>query len=374
MNRPIEQAIENLIPRYSNSIPSVLIELANSIFVQSRSKCTLRAEEEVARAYACANLACERLKGKLDLPPIEPRPPIPPRAYDKLYAYLSSKLDPKTPSKKRKNPLPSTPTTQIRATPSKSVQSRSMLRDKPLDRAKIPGKRTIEDDCNYSHEAKMKALIPLWVLPTIRSLCKQMHTPKATPHILAGVESILCLPKPEITRSYSIDESKLKLPAMIAAVWNLVVSRMNGREERLPDKTEEIKLVLKFLEQARENEMLLKKLDNKEDSWRGWEIITESDVNAWRKEISVGGWKELDWWRNITENARYGSAEIGDNDHQHNLSDEDEDENSLIDKRNPKKVRSFDRYDYLNEERKQEFTNWMSHMLLQINKMIAIEK
>ncbi|RKF57201.1 putative origin recognition complex subunit 6 [Erysiphe neolycopersici] len=372
MNRPIEQAIENLIPRYSNSIPNALIELANSIFVQSRSKCNLRAEEEIARAYACANLACERLKGKLDLPPIEPRPPIPPRAYDRLYAYLSSKLDPKTLSKKRKNPLPSIQTTQIRATPSESIQPRSMLGDKSLNRAKILEKRTIEDDSNDSYQAKMRALIPLWVFPTIRVLCEQMHTSKAIPHILAGVESILCLPKPKTTRSCSIDESKLKLPAMIAAVWYFVFARMSGREERLPDKTGEIKLVIRSLTQARDNEKLLKKLDSKEDSWRGWELITESDVNIWGKEINVSGWKELDWWRNITENSPYNSAKIMDDNHEYNYLDEDE--IFLIDKENSKKVKSFNRYDYLSEERKQEFTNWRSKMLLQINEMITMEK
>lgn len=314
----------------------------------------------------------ERLKGKLDLPPIEPRPPIPPRAYDKLYAYLSSKLDPKTPSKKRKNPLPSTPVTQIRATPSKSIKPRSTLRDKPLDWTKILEKRAKGTDCDNSHEAKMKALVPIWVMPTIRLLCKQMHTPKATPHVLAGVESILCLPKPEATRNHSIDELKLKLPAMIVAVWHFVFARMSGREEQLSDQTEEIKLALKFLEQARENEMLLKKLGNKEESWKRWELITESDVSSWRKEINACGWKELDWWRNITENSRYDNTEIGDDSHEHDRLDEDE--NSLTNKENSKNIRYFDRYDYLNEERKQEFSIWMSNMLMQINKMIAVQK
>lgn len=60
MNKPIEQALENLLPRYSDVLPPQLIELASSLVVQSRSKCSLKADEEVARIYACANLACER--------------------------------------------------------------------------------------------------------------------------------------------------------------------------------------------------------------------------------------------------------------------------------------------------------------------------
>ncbi|KAI6249059.1 hypothetical protein HI914_02752 [Erysiphe necator] len=368
MNRPIEQAIENLIPRHSNSIPSILIDLANSLFVQSRSKCILRAEEEVARAYACANLACERLKGKLDLPIIEPRPPIPPRAYEKLYAYISGKLDPKTPSRKRKQPTSSKTSTAISVTPSKSIQPWSMLREKPKTKAEPLNKSTVEKDCDISNEAKMEFLIPLWVLPTIRLLCKHMQTPKVAPHVLAGVESILCLPIPEKARSHSFNESELKLPAMIAAVWALVLAKISGREEQGRDNMEDIRPVLKFLGQIRKNEGLIKKIGQSEDSWRGWESIIESDVNAWIKEIEDGGWKELDWWRNIFEITGHQSYEYSEDELGHDIPVEDKicsDGESDF-----KKNEVNNRYDYLSENRKQEFAEWMSKMLLQINKMI----
>lgn len=61
MSRPIELTLENLIPRHSGALPRELVELAGSLLAQSRNKCSnLKAEEEVARLYACANLACER--------------------------------------------------------------------------------------------------------------------------------------------------------------------------------------------------------------------------------------------------------------------------------------------------------------------------
>lgn len=61
MSRPIDQALSNLIPRYSGQLPHELVELANGLFAQSRLKAgNLKAEEEVGRAYACANIACER--------------------------------------------------------------------------------------------------------------------------------------------------------------------------------------------------------------------------------------------------------------------------------------------------------------------------
>lgn len=60
MSRPIEQTLSNLIPRWSEDLPIELIDLARSLLAQSRTKCTLKPEEEIARTYACANLACER--------------------------------------------------------------------------------------------------------------------------------------------------------------------------------------------------------------------------------------------------------------------------------------------------------------------------
>ena len=61
MSRQIEQALSNLIPRHPGSLPQELVELASSLLTQSRSKISnLRAEEEIGRTYACANIACER--------------------------------------------------------------------------------------------------------------------------------------------------------------------------------------------------------------------------------------------------------------------------------------------------------------------------
>jgi hypothetical protein len=61
MSKPIIQALTSLIPRHSGALPPELIELASSLLAQSRTKCSnLKQDEEIGRAYACANLACER--------------------------------------------------------------------------------------------------------------------------------------------------------------------------------------------------------------------------------------------------------------------------------------------------------------------------
>jgi origin recognition complex subunit 6 len=61
MNRSVEQALTSLIPRHNGALPLELIELASSLLAQSRNKASnLKAEEEIGRTYACANIACER--------------------------------------------------------------------------------------------------------------------------------------------------------------------------------------------------------------------------------------------------------------------------------------------------------------------------
>ena len=66
MDRSIAQALNGLIPTFNGTLPPELVELAASLLAQSRSKASsLKAEEEIARSYACANLACERCETSL---------------------------------------------------------------------------------------------------------------------------------------------------------------------------------------------------------------------------------------------------------------------------------------------------------------------
>ena len=61
MDKSVAQALTGLIPSFTGPLPAELVELAVSLLAQSRNKASsLKAEEEIARSYACANLACER--------------------------------------------------------------------------------------------------------------------------------------------------------------------------------------------------------------------------------------------------------------------------------------------------------------------------
>lgn len=61
MEKSITQALNGLVPTLNGPLESELAKLASSLLVQSRSKAsTLKADEEIARSYACAHIACER--------------------------------------------------------------------------------------------------------------------------------------------------------------------------------------------------------------------------------------------------------------------------------------------------------------------------
>lgn len=65
MDRSVSQALTGLVPTLTGPLPPELLELAVSLLAQSRSKASsLKADEEIARCYACANLACERCEAR----------------------------------------------------------------------------------------------------------------------------------------------------------------------------------------------------------------------------------------------------------------------------------------------------------------------
>ena len=60
-NRPVEQALNTLVPTHANDLPQELLSLALILVAQSRSfSSSLKPEEEIARPYACAEIASRR--------------------------------------------------------------------------------------------------------------------------------------------------------------------------------------------------------------------------------------------------------------------------------------------------------------------------
>lgn len=59
--KSIEQSLCNLLPTHADGLPDELVKLAANLMAQSRTYgSSLKPEEEIARPYACAEIACKR--------------------------------------------------------------------------------------------------------------------------------------------------------------------------------------------------------------------------------------------------------------------------------------------------------------------------
>jgi origin recognition complex subunit 6 len=197
--KSVEDALQSLLPTYPDPLPSELITLALSLLSQSRTRASsLKPEEEIARPYACANIACERycnlpclrsiadlshrLKISLNLPKPVPRPPCAPRVYKKLYTYLENALPAKQPRRSPGNASeafsPAKPATPSKAK-ARPTQSATLVKDPPQ-----PSKKQAIGNGTDKNQVSPKE-----TMPAIRHLCKALKYPTLVPHIFAGLES-----------------------------------------------------------------------------------------------------------------------------------------------------------------------------------------
>lgn len=225
----IEQALITLVPTL-NSLPQELVDLSTSLLAQSRNKASsLKPEEEIGRTYACAHIAVERLKPRLDIDKVVARPPVAPRIYKKLYGYLDSALkEPATPRTNRMKDvsLGGTPGSgrgrrsaagTPSKTPAKSVKSAGVTPSKtPASVAKsvgsvtASGRRTrsavkapetkeevvIQDSeeerqREAAQEEKKDDGLPDQARPMAEAVCDALDVPQASPHVCAALSAIL---------------------------------------------------------------------------------------------------------------------------------------------------------------------------------------
>lgn len=215
MNRTIPQTILSLLPTLNSAeLPPQLVDLAGSLLSQSRHLLSsLKADEEIARTYACAHIACDRLKTSLNLPPIEPRPPIPPRVYKRLYTHLDSILpnistpNPRsgargkngaltTPSSVRfRDALAESPSSGRRGargerpTPSKE-QTLAQFRSSGTS-GKGSAKISVNDRMGSLANASRTVHLPLWLRPAARFVCADLGETRVLPFVMAGLDAIV---------------------------------------------------------------------------------------------------------------------------------------------------------------------------------------
>jgi origin recognition complex subunit 6 len=333
MSRSLEPTLLSLLPTLPSaaSLPPPLLELASSLLAQSRHNAsTLKAEEEVARLYACAHIACERLKTSLDLPPIQARPPVPPRIYKRLYTHLDHILPTNSVAQGGRIRTPSgrvrevgglfgsgsAQRTRERATPTKDAslaQFRSKGNGTP---SKSTGKATVSP-------AKRKAAsansLPPWVRPAIQSVCTQLDGQRVGRTVLAGMQTIIV---PQGRRSPD-EWVNTHITPLLAAIYFMVSSRVtilesSGEGVRKDQYGAMSREIVQALQQARE-EVDVKDEDD-EDFWQGWSDVARKDVDEAVKKITENAWKDDEWFTGIdelvanTQGAKDADDDVGMND------------------------------------------------------------
>ncbi|KAF7536569.1 hypothetical protein G7054_g4404 [Neopestalotiopsis clavispora] len=305
MSRSVEPTLLSLLPSLNSasSLPPSLVELASSLLAQSRHNAsTLKAEEEVARPYACAHIACERLKTTLDLPPIQARPPIPPRVYKRLYTHLDHILPTGSPTKRTRTPsgkareaglaLGSEQRLRERATPGKEA-ALAAFRSKPNG---TPTKSTSKAVAP-STARKARDALPSWMRPTAQYLCTHLDSEHIGRTVLAGLQSIIT-PNGKRSKDEWINDH---LAALFAAVFFLVTTRYISVGTKRPiNNTQYSNIrrdIIKVLRQARKAVEL--NGEDEETFWEGWSNISAKDVDDATKTFVERGWQDGEWFAGI---------------------------------------------------------------------------
>lgn len=226
-----------------------------------------------------------RLKKRLNLPTITPRPPCPPRIYKKLYQYLESALPASTARE---------PQTPRKAAGSAPASARTTPKT-PLSARKTP--RSSRKDGDKAQEP------PEWTMRTIRTLLKAFSFPNAAPHIYTGVESIV----PLLARmSAAVAETPSKRPrraasALPAANSDLSNSRVLGLIavllfyvlSRMMDKDITPEQYLEWRSKAVST--LLKSPPGKDISEEDLSVEIEQLMPMAQEE----GWLQMEWFLNV---------------------------------------------------------------------------
>ncbi|MCJ1391777.1 hypothetical protein MMC18_004642 [Xylographa bjoerkii] len=376
MDHAIAQALTNLLPLQNGELPTELSELAVALLAQSRSLAgSLKAEEEIARSYACAHLACSRLKRPLDLPKIDPHPPCPPRVYQSLYRHFDVSLragtrrrgrPPKTRETENQHSeasLPAMVHAEVRTsvpedtTPEASFQAAERL----PQRAHL---RLREKD----NESAVTA-VPDWVMPAIHNLCRSTGAVAAPPHVFVGmataIELFSALPMANKPKD-KLSTGPEKLLALLVAVYLYVTFRLSGGPVTALRLDTEARNALQILDQP----------DNEPSEKSPAEL---RDVHEWIAAFQEKGFLEMDWiqnvpkaivTKNIVKPALANSDEGLGVQHLPGEADENEGAGTLLPGLG---TMMQDKVNLVTEAKRSEYAEWKDRILSRIREMEAVE-
>ncbi|KAL7274604.1 hypothetical protein RUND412_002484 [Rhizina undulata] len=192
MDKSLEPILTGLIPSLTGPLDPRLLELAASLLASSRNRISaLKPQEEVARGYVCAHIACDRLKTVLDLPEIEPRPPLPKKNYAALYSQFQNALR-------------------------NTVSTANPSRRGKVAKAK-PDAATGEVEAELPEDVKV----------SIIEMCSLLKATNAAEFIIAGATAVLKSPTGAPARTGRQGPArKRKLYSLLAAVSLLVIEKL----------------------------------------------------------------------------------------------------------------------------------------------------
>jgi origin recognition complex subunit 6 len=291
----VETSLSSLLPTLNGNLPPELVHLATSLLAQSRTRLNLKPNEEIARPYACAEVACKRLQSRLKLPGTHGRPPLPPKVYTKLLDLLEKGLQAQKPARAKANtvnetagsgssPQKGSNTPRKRGpaqteTPTKSTTSTPAVT--PNKKVAFAGKVSARKVAGTGVEEEA----PEWVMPLIRRLCTAFNTPMLPPHAYTGVCVVLKLAElwPP-ANSDQEDEFRSTVSAMTTAIFFMVWTKMQQGKitpEVYLDRCEKAIKVATDLSSDR---------------------LSKDAVDDWIKKMNDKAWcRGQDWWDSVPE-------------------------------------------------------------------------
>lgn len=323
-----------------------------------------------------------RLKISLNLPPIEPRPPVPPRIYQRIYKYLDKILPATSLAGRPKGTGSGTPRSKGLSSPaSRPLPSRGTpTKNVSLSQFRTPGKGGTPSRLNtQSAVDQADSALPLWIRPTVRFMCTSLaeeDSPSLVPTIIAGLESII-IPYHRRTKDEWVN---LHLTSLVGAIYWFVSesARLAPGEEMTPESSQARyksvrKEVLAVFRRAQNGVEVLSRSTSKkaqvteEDRsifWDGWQDGTKAaNLDEAVTEVTNRGWLNSDWYRSI-EFLRDRNAGLQDD------ADESLGENPAATAAAVQITKADtmlqDKFDYLSERRRADYQRWKRGILQQI--------
>lgn len=263
----IQQSLSRLLPSHTSKLPPQLVHLAESLLAQSRQRAShLKPEEEIARAFACSEIACKRLRAQCRLPAVKAgTAPCKPAVYKKLVAFLERVLDENvnvtttpTPSPKKQQVKATAASGTKRTASQAKLDSESDVAPENNTPSKTPRKNNTtpsnpprsnntqstpnngngnafsnaisgKKNNNCAHDPETEAEAPAFVMPSIRKLCKTFATRLLAPHVYTGTSVVLKLTglwPPPIDGNEDEGDIDETVMGLVIALYLMTLTRM----------------------------------------------------------------------------------------------------------------------------------------------------